>query len=69
MSDVLEQIRRLYYEATRATIDRDFDCAIDLLKTMASEEERERATVYMQGLAEMKSEWRKGPSREKQRKP
>jgi hypothetical protein len=69
MSDVLDQIRRLYYEATRATIDRDFDRAIDLLKTMASEEERERATVYMQGLAEMKSEWRKGSPREKRRKP
>ena len=68
MSDVLDQIRRLYYEATRATIDRDFDRAIDLLKTMVSEEERERATVYMQGLAEMKSEWRKDPSREKWRK-
>lgn len=69
MSDVLDQIRRLYYEATRATIDRDFDRAIDLLKTMVSEEERERATVYMQGLSEMKSEWRKGPSREKRQKP
>jgi hypothetical protein len=69
MNDVLEQIRRLYYEATRATIDRDFDRAIDLLKTMASEEERERATVYMQGLTEMKSEWRGAPSREKRRKP
>lgn len=69
MNDVLNQIRRLYYEATRATIDRDFDRAIDLLKTMASEEERERATVYMQGLAELKSEWRKGPAREKRRKP
>ena len=69
MSDVLDQIRRLYYEATRATIDRDFDRAIDLLKTMAGEEERERATVYMQGLAEMKSEWRKGPLRQKRQKP
>jgi hypothetical protein len=69
MNDVLEQIRRLYYQATRATIDHDFDRAIDLLKTMASDEERERATVYMQGLAEMKSEWRRTPSREKRRKP
>ena len=59
MSEALEEIKRLYFAATRATIERDFDLAIDLLKTMATEEERERATVYMQGLAEMKSEWRK----------
>ncbi len=53
----LEEIRRLYYGATRATIARDFERAIDLLKSMGSEEERERATVYMQGLADMRSQW------------
>ena len=53
----LEDIKRLYYGATRATITRDFDRAIDLLKSMPSEEERERATVYMEGLAEMRKEW------------
>lgn len=53
----LEEIRQLYYGATKATIVRDFDRAIDLLKTMASEDERERATVYMQGLAEMRKQW------------
>jgi hypothetical protein len=53
----LEGIRRLYYGATRATIARDFERAIDLLKSMGSEEERERATVYMQGLADMRSQW------------
>jgi hypothetical protein len=57
----LEEIRQLYYEATRGTISRDFDRAIDLLKGMQSEEERERATVYMQGLAEMRSQWVKKP--------
>src|SRR5688572_23066276 len=57
MNDALEEIKRLYYSATRATISRDFDCAIDRLKTMATEEERERATVYMQGLAEMRGRW------------
>ena len=44
----LEDIKRLYYGATRATITRDFDRAIDLLKSMPSEEERERATVERQ---------------------
>ena len=59
MSETLDEIKRLYYCATRTTIERNFDRAIDLLKTMATEEDRERATVYMQGLAEMKAEWRK----------
>jgi hypothetical protein len=53
----LEAIRHLYYGATRATIARDFDRAIDLLKALPDEEARERATVYMQGLAEMKQQW------------
>lgn len=57
MSRALEEIKRLYYSATRATIGRDFDRAIDLLKTMPGEEEREPATVYMQGLADMRREW------------
>jgi hypothetical protein len=57
VSPELEQIRQLYYGASRATIERDFDRAIDLLKAMASEDDRERATVYMQGLAEMKAQW------------
>jgi hypothetical protein len=58
--DKLAEIRRLYFAATKATIDRDFDRAIDLLKSMSSEEERERATVFMQGLAEMRQEWSGG---------
>lgn len=57
MSEPLEAIKRLYYQASKSTIADDFDRAIDLLKSMSSEEERERATVYMEGLAAMKSEW------------
>jgi hypothetical protein len=55
--DRLAEIRKLYFGATKATIARDFDRAIDLLKEIPSEEERERATVFMQGLAEMRKEW------------
>jgi hypothetical protein len=54
----LEAIKRLYFKTTRATIDRDFDRAVDLLKAMP-EAERERATVFMQGLAEMRKEFQK----------
>jgi hypothetical protein len=57
--DRLAEIRRLYFETTAATILKDFDRAIDLLKSMETEAERERATVYMQGLAEMRKEFRK----------
>jgi hypothetical protein len=57
--DRLAEIRRLYFETTAATILKDFDRAIDLLKSMETQAERERATVYMQGLAEMRKEFRK----------
>jgi hypothetical protein len=57
MSDPLTEIKQLYFCATRATIARDFERAIDLLKALPTEDERERATVYMQGLAEMKKQW------------
>ena len=55
--DALAEIKRLYYQATKATIQKDLDRAIDLLKTLASEEERERVAVYMDGLSQMRSEW------------
>ena len=57
--DRLAEIRRLYFETTAATILKDFDRAIDLLKSMETQAERERATVYMQGLAEMRKEFRR----------
>ena len=51
------EIRRLYFQTTRHTIDRDLDRALGLLKSMNSEDERERATVYMEGLAQMRADW------------
>ncbi|MGE5813069.1 MAG: hypothetical protein ACM36C_01155 [Acidobacteriota bacterium] len=55
-----QEIRRLYYSATAATIKRDLARAIDLLKAMDTEEEREKAAVYMDGLSQMRSEWAAG---------
>jgi hypothetical protein len=55
--DKLAEIRRLYFAATRQTIQDDLAKALDLLKSMNTEEERERATVYMEGLAQMRSDW------------
>jgi hypothetical protein len=58
--DKRAEIRRLYFKTTRQTIQQDLEKALDLLKSMASEEERERATVYMEGMAQMRSEWNRG---------
>ena len=55
--DKLAEIRRLYISTTKQTIQQDLARALDLLKSMHSEEERERATVYMEGMAQMRSDW------------
>jgi hypothetical protein len=53
----LAEIKRLYYQTSRRTIGQDFARAIDLVKSMTSEEERERVAVYMDGLSQMRSDW------------
>jgi hypothetical protein len=53
----LAEIKRLYYKTTRQTIKADLARALDLLKSLSSEEERERAAVYMDGLAQMRADW------------
>lgn len=55
--DKLAEIRRLYYATTKPTIRQDLERAVQLLKSMSSEEERERAAVYMDGLSQMRSDW------------
>ncbi len=55
--DKLAEIKRLYYQTTRLTIKADFAKAIDLLKSMSTEQERERVAVYMDGLSQMRSDW------------
>lgn len=52
------EIRRLYFKTTKQTIQDDLARALDLLKSMTSEAERERAAVYMEGMAQMRAEWR-----------
>ena len=55
--DAIDEIKKIYYAATKATIQKDLYRAIDLLKTIADEEDRDRVAVYMDGLAQMRSEW------------
>ena len=56
--EILAEIKQLYFKTTAGTIERDFDRAIDLLKSIPLPEDRQRATVYMEGLAEMRKEWK-----------
>ena len=58
-SDKIEEIRRLYFATTPKTIQRDIDRAIDLLKTLKNDDERSKAAVFMEGLNEMRKEWKK----------
>ena len=53
----LAELRRIYFKTTKQTIEHDFAHAIELLKGLPSEEERQKAHVYMEGLAEMRKEW------------
>jgi hypothetical protein len=64
--DKLAEIRRLYFQTTKKTIQADLTKALDLLKSMATEEERERAAVFMEGMAQMRSDWAR---EEKSRRP
>ena len=65
-SDPLEEIRRLYYNATKNTIHKDLARAVQLLKSMPTEDDRQRAAVYMDGLSQMRSEWEVPSRRRKQ---
>ena len=56
--DPVAEIKKLYYGATKTTIQDDVDRAIDLLKTVPTDEDREHAAVYMDGLAQMRSDWK-----------
>jgi hypothetical protein len=62
--DPVAEIKRLYYATTRATVQRDLDKAVGLLKTLKTEEERERVSVFMDGLSQMRSEWGVRPAKE-----
>jgi hypothetical protein len=57
--ETLAEIRRLYFQTTKQTVEQDLRKALELLKAMPNEEQRERATVYMEGLAEMYKDWSK----------
>ena len=53
----LAAIRRIYFKTTKQTIENDLAHAIELLKTLDTEEQREKAAVFMDGISQMRSEW------------
>ena len=56
--DRVAEIKRIYLNSTRRTIEADLLRAIALLRSIENEEDRERAAVFMDGLSLMRSEWR-----------
>jgi hypothetical protein len=58
MLDPFDEIRRLYFTTTRNTIERDLAHALDLLKRMPTDAERQRAAGLMHGLSDLKREWK-----------
>ena len=64
----LAQIREIYFKTTKRTIEHDIAHAIELLKTLPSEDERQKAAVYMDGLSQMRTEWA-GRERKPGRRP
>ena len=57
-ADRIAEIRRLYFNATPSTIQRDLERAIDILKSLKDEDERSKAAGYMEGLNELRKEWK-----------
>jgi hypothetical protein len=53
----LAELRRIYFKTTKKTIEHDFAHAIALAKSIESEEDREKASVFMEGINELRKEW------------
>ena len=57
-AEKIEEIRKMYFAATPKSIQRDIERAIDILKSLQDDDERGKAAVYMEGLNEMRKEWK-----------
>lgn len=58
-AEKLAEIRKMYFETTAKTIQRDFERAIDILKSLQDDDERAKAAVFMEGLNELRKEFKK----------
>ena len=64
----LAQIREIYFKTTKKTIEHDLAHAIELLKVLPTEDDRDKAAVYMDGLSQMRSEWAGSEKRKKKKR-
>jgi len=53
----LAEIRSIYFKTTKQTVENDLAHAIELLKGLETEAQREKAAVFMDGISQMRSEW------------
>jgi hypothetical protein len=58
-AEKIAEIRKMYFAATPKSIQRDLERAIDILKSLKDDDERAKAAVYMEGLNELRKEWKK----------
>ena len=56
-TQAIATIRRIYFATTPKTVEHDVAHAVELLRTLPSEDARSRAVVYMDGLAQLRREW------------
>jgi len=63
----LAEIRQIYFKTTKRTIQHDIAHAIELLRSLPSEEERDKAAVYMEGLAQMRAEWARAEKKKRRK--
>ena len=66
-AEILQEIRTIYFKTTKQTIQHDLAHAIELLRALPDEDTREKAAVYMEGLAQMRREWAAGSARKVKR--
>jgi uncharacterized coiled-coil protein SlyX len=69
-SNAARRIKSLYYDTTKSSIEKDLQIAVDLFKTLEDDSSRDAVAVYMDGLSQMRSEWRleKSRARDKMRR-
>ena len=58
MSNKLDKIRQLYFQTSKNSVEKDLSKAVQIFKTLPDEVSRGSAAVYMDGLSQMRSEWR-----------
>lgn len=57
-SNKIDKIRQLYFQTSKSSVEKDLSKAIQIFKTLPDEASRESAAGYMDGLSQMRSEWR-----------